>query len=142
MAGIFDDKVDIYDVYHAKLQFRNWVVGGQPKNVKAIREMYMRRFGVSGEDMIRQELVRLIVEESTDKEVPFNPEDLKNMSIEALEAAADKVAARSVNGFNQDDHGLYLGSYQVKAGFREMTNIAFAGEKWGATKEGCEVISG
>lgn len=34
--GIFDDKADIFVTYHAAVQFRDKVMGGTPKNPKAI----------------------------------------------------------------------------------------------------------
>lgn len=128
--GIFDEQVGLYRTFKATLQFRNWVVGGQPKDPKALREMLMRRAGAGAEELLRHDLIRLAQE----LDIEIQPD----MPLEDLEKLTAAKATRTGNGFFFDEKGLYLGSYQIKAAFREVCNIAFGGERWGKTKKGAK----
>jgi len=127
--GIFDAEVDAYEIFEAKIKFRNWMIGGQPKNPKALREMYLRRGGADAEQMLRRELLRVAAE----MEIPVTA----NLSLDALEALVDELSTQTGNGFLSDERGLYFGTYQVKAAFRENASIIFPypQARWGATKK-------
>lgn len=126
--GVFDEQVNLYRTFDATLKFRGWLVGGRPKNPKALREMIMRRAGADAEELLRRDLVRLATE--------LDIEVSEGMSIDDLEKLTEARAQKTGNGFLSDKNGLYIESYQVKAAFRECCNISFAGERWGATKKG------
>ena len=126
--GIFDEQVGLYEIWRAKLQFRDKLVGGQPKNPKAMREFLVRRTGGEGQEQVRREILRM----ASEMEVPVEPD----MSLDDLEKLADTMAARQGNGFKSDEHGPYIESYQIKAAFKECVSIAFASERWGATRKG------
>lgn len=131
--GIFDDKVNLYTSFNATIRFRDRLVGGHPKDPKAMREAIVRRMGITSEESLRREFRRLLIETGVN---PF--EMSPDATLEQLEEYADKIAERSANGFKFDENGLFIEAYQVKASFRESTNIAFAGEKWGRTKKGAK----
>jgi hypothetical protein len=104
-------------------------MGGSPKDPKIIEGWLRAKAGITDAEEIRRALVRTMSELGAE----VNPE----MTYEELDAASEKVAgSRETNGFKIDDHGLYIEGRQVKAAFKESTNILYAGEKWGATKKG------
>lgn len=130
--GIFDDEVKRYETWTAVLQFRGKLVGGHPKEAKALREMLIRKAELADtSEILRAELIRLAREYDIDVE-------LGPLSLEEIEKLVDEKATKTGNGFEVDEHGLYVGSYQIKAAFRESCNIVFGGERWGRTKKGAK----
>lgn len=81
----------LYEVYATTLQFRDLLVGGQPKNPKAMREFIMRRMGVEGAEQVRREILRL----ASEMDIETNPD----MSLDDLEALADKLTTFIHKGF-------------------------------------------
>jgi hypothetical protein len=55
---------------------------------------------------------------------------------EIAEAAKHLAANKQTNGFKIDSDGLYIESRILKAMLKEVTNILFAGKRWGPTKKG------
>ena len=130
--GIFDTEVNRYDVWTAVLQFRGKLVGGHPKEAKALREMLIRKAELADtSEILRAELIRLAREYDIDV-------DTGPLTLEQIEELVDQKATKTGNGFEVDDNGLYIGSYQLKAAFREACNIEFGGERWGRTKKGAK----
>jgi hypothetical protein len=129
--GIFDQEVDLYKTWTATLQFRGWLIGGQPKEPKALREMLIRKANLADTgELLRAELTRL----AREYEIEITP----NMPLDEIEKLVEAKATKSGNGFFQDDTGLYIGAYQVKAMFKEACNIVYAGQRWGKTSKGAK----
>ena len=127
--GIFDAEVNRYEVWTATIQFRGKLVGGHPKEAKALREMLIRKAELADtSEILRAELIRLAREYEIDV-------DTGPLTLEQIEELVDQKATKTGNGFEVDEEGLYIGSYQVKAAFRESCNIIFGGERWGKTKK-------
>ena len=131
--GIFDEKVNRYETWTATLQFRAWLVGGHPKQAKALREFIIRKADLlDTAEILRSELIRLAAEYDID--VTSRP-----LTTEEIEKLVEEKALKTGNGFRFDsERGLYIESYQVKAAFRESCNIIFGGDRWGRTKKGAK----
>lgn len=127
VAGIWDDS-DLFTRYRVSLTFAGRVMGGVPQKPEII-ESWLRRTLIGGDEELRMQLLKTL--DDLDIEVPLNP------TREEIVEAANKVAAtRNGNTFRRNDQGLYLSDYQIKALFKECTNILFAGDRWGVTKKG------
>ena len=53
-----------------------------------------------------------------------------------MQASDALVARRLTTGFKRAEHGLYIEARQIKALFKESTNILFGAERWGPTRKG------
>jgi hypothetical protein len=126
-VGIFASRSRLFTRYRGRLQFRDKVMGGTPKDPKLIEAWLRAKAGIEDAEEIRRALLRTM----SDLGAEVNPE----MTFDELTAASETLASsRETNGFKRDDNGLYLESRQLKAGLKESTNILYAGEKWGATR--------
>lgn len=128
--GIFNTAAsDVFTTYHARLVFRDRLMGGVPTNPKIIEAWLRSKAGIEQEEEIRRAMLRTLLE--------LGAEVSPDMSFAELEAASEGLAAqRQTNGFKTDTHGLYIESRQIKAMLKESTNVLFAGERWGVTKKG------
>jgi hypothetical protein len=128
-VGIFDTDSDIFTTYHARLRFRDRLMGGIPKNPKIIEGWLRSKAGIEQEEEIRRATLRTLLELGAD----VRPD----MSFEEMEKASESLAAtRQTNGFKIGERGLYLESRAVKAMLKESINILYAGDRWGKTKKG------
>ncbi len=130
ITSIFDnDSAELFTRYHVRIQFRNKLMGGVPKSADVIEAWLRSKAGVTDEWEIREMTLRTLEE--------LGVEVNGSWTLDQMIAASKEVAAnRSTNGFKRDHLGLYIEGRQVKAGLKEVTNILFAGERWGATKKG------
>lgn len=128
--GIFDKQSsDVFATYHARLAFRDKVMGGTPRNPKIIEGWLRSKAGMDDTEEIQQVTYRTL----TEMGIEVRPD----MTYEELEAASNAVAAsKQTNGFKMDENGLYIESRTVKAMLKEVTNILYAGNRWGVTKKG------
>ena len=125
--GIFDDKADIFVTYHAAVQFRDKVMGGTPKNPKAIEGWLRTKAGSSDQEEVRRAMLRTLRELGAD----VSDDD----DYEALVKASEALAVeKQTNGFKTNEQGLYIESRQIKAMLKECVNILYAGQKWGKVK--------
>jgi hypothetical protein len=144
-APVFADDTP-YAVYAVELQFRDRLLGGRPKDPSIIQKWLTRTTGVTE----RQELARFAARVATENGIdlgyteeeialmePDELDELLKRQGELLKAAGESYVQQSGSGFARDaDGGLYISDYQVKAALKEVTNILFAGERWGKTKKG------
>jgi len=129
-VGIFD-KNGVFDTYHARLEFREKVMGGIPKNPEIIEGWLRSKAGIEDELEVRQAMLRTLRE--LDPDADFNAD----ASFEDLVKASKRLAgSMQTNGFKLDENGLYIESRQLKAGLKENVNILFAGQRWGKTRKG------
>lgn len=126
--GIFDNQAGVFTTYHARIQFRDKLMGGTPKDPKIIEAWLRKKTGIQDEEEIRRAMLRTLLELGAD----VSPD----MSYDELEAASEKLATKQAVGFKNGEHGLYLESRVVKAMLKECTNILYAGDRWGKTKKG------
>ena len=128
--GIFDSATsDVFATYHARIAFRDRLMGGIPKNPKIIEGWLRSKAGIEQEEEIRRATLRTLLELGAD----VRPD----MSFEELERASEALAAsRQTNGFKVAEQGLYVESRAVKAMLKESINILYAGDRWGKTKKG------
>lgn len=130
MPGIFDNhRDDLFVTYRATLTFRDKLMGGTPMNPKLIEGWLRSKMGVTDEDEVFILMRRTL--EDLGAELPAEP------TVEDLIAASESLAdVKQTNGFKRDDEGIYIESRQVKAMLKEVTNILFAGDRWGKTRKG------
>jgi len=127
--GVFDEhKDELFITYRVGIDFRDKLMGGVPMNPKIIEGWLRSKMGVTDDDEVFILMRRTL--EDLGAELPAEPtvDDL----IAASEALAD---VKQTNGFKRDDDGLYIESRQVKAMLKEVTNILFAGTRWGPTRK-------
>jgi hypothetical protein len=130
--GFFDeDYAKLFKTRRATIQFRDKIMGGTPCDPEIIRNWLLTRPGlVKDEVHHRQLLMQTLVERGVE-----NISD--EMSYDEMLSAARSVADLThLNGFKRGPDGLYIEGRQVKAMFKESTNILFAGESWGKTRKG------
>ena len=134
MAGIFAKKANIWNYYRVTLKFRNYLMGGVPKDPKII-EGWLRTKGIVSND---KDLKQILM--NTMAELGHNVTgEMTNEELMALNegAAAEVAASKNPNGCKIDpEHGLYIEGRQLKAAFKESTNIAWGGVRRGPTKKG------
>lgn len=130
MPGVFD--ADVFTTYHARLELRNKLMGGIPKNPRVIEGWLRAKAGIEDEEEVRQAMRRTLTELDPDLEIA------PNASFDEIVKASEKLAgSMQTNGFKQDEQGLYIESRQVKALLKESVNILFPYQthKWGATRK-------
>jgi hypothetical protein len=120
----------LFQLYRARLEFRNKVLGGVPKDPQLIESWLRSRAGISDQEELRQAWLRTLLE--------IGVQVADTMSFEDAVEASKKLAADKVtNGFKVErSRGLYLEARQVKAGIRETINILYGGTRIGPTRKG------
>jgi hypothetical protein len=122
--GVFDKQFDsVFTTYRATLQLRDKIMGGTPKDPKAIEGWLKKNAGLADGEL-RRATIRTLIENGVD--LTENPTD-----DEINEAIASIASLKQTNGFKRDERGLYIEGRTVKAMLKESANIVFAGEKWG-----------
>lgn len=133
--GIFTDHKDtVFATYHCEVQFRNKIMGGVPRHPSIIESWLRTKSGlVEGSDQIRFDLLRIMRAQG----IEVGPDATFEEAMSAYESAShDAAVDKQTNGFLADEGGLYIESRQIKALIREVTNVLYAGQRWGATKKG------
>jgi hypothetical protein len=128
--GVFDGhKQRLFTTYAVRLEFRDKLMGGTPKDPKAIEGWLKKNAGLAGGEL-RRATVRTLIENGVD--LTENPTD------DEINAAIAGVASlKQTQGFKTDkEHGLYVEARAVKAMLKESVNVAYAGEKRGPTRKG------
>jgi hypothetical protein len=126
--GIFDGHSALFTRYAARIEFRDKLLGGVPRQPKLIEGWLRSRAGLTDGDEIRHTMLRTLVELGVNVD--------SSMSFEQLEQASEAVAARKqTTGFKTGEHGLFLEARQVKALLKESSNIVFSGERFGPTRK-------
>lgn len=134
MAGIFAKKANIWNYYRVTLGFREKLMGGVPKDPKII-EGWLRTKLTSNDEQVKLQLYATMAELGYDLQ---NIDAYETADLIALQndASGDLAAVKNTNGFKHDDRGLYIEGRQVKAAFKESTNIVWGGVRTGPTKKG------
>lgn len=130
MTSIFEAKRrDLFQSYMARIQIRDKLLGGTPKDPHIIEGWLRSKAGVTDEIEVRQMMLTTLIE--------LGAEVTPDMTYEQLVEASTRLAAvKQTNGFKRDENGLYIEDRTVKAMLREVVNINFAGERWGPTRKG------
>ena len=131
--GMFagQDENPTFTAYRVRAQFRQWLAGGIPRNSKMIEQWIRVNAGATtnAEERLLM-LTRTLRELGVDIEDGATPEQL----IAASQHLAD---LNSTQGFKSDENGLYIEGRQVKAMWKECTNILFGKTcTMGPTKKG------
>jgi len=128
--SIWSDK-GVFSKYVVTLQFTGWVMGGIPQNPEVIEGWI--RTKMIGKDADAAQIRAYVIKTMDELGMEVSPD----MTMDELNAVAKRVAAEQHgNTFKRDALGFYLGDYQIKAALKEVTNILFAGERWGVTRKG------
>lgn len=133
--GIFDKQSDLFTEYGVTLVMRDKLIGGTPRDPKLIQGWLRKRMGLSDE----QEIAVKMRETLEGLGMTIGPEATL---AEMAEAAEHLAGEKQTTGFknvllpNGKGRVLIIEGRQVKAMLKELTNILFAGEKWGATRKG------
>lgn len=136
MPSIFATNL-VFARYQGRIQFRDKIMGGIPKDPKIIEGWLRSKTGVTSEEEIKQMVLRTLEESGA--------EVRPDMTFEELEAAASKIAGvKNTNGFKVTEPGpggkLYIESRYIKACLRECVNIEYAGERMGPTRKGAKAF--
>jgi hypothetical protein len=140
--GVFDEIAKgSFTTYEVELTFEEKIMGGVPRDPKVIEGWIKSKAGVTDEHELRVMIARTMDENGSMNDVLDTAQALEEKDpdeIYALIAAAsDGMASQQhLNGFKQDENGLYIEDRQIKAMLKESTNILFAGDRWGKTKKG------
>lgn len=123
----------IFHYYTGRLQFRQKVMGGTPRDPAMIIGWLKKSGGFVDEDDLNRKVIQTMRQNGI--EFPDLPELLTEQDKERVDNAVDAALADialkdHTNGFKKDHIGLYLETRTLKAGFREATNILFAGDRW------------
>jgi hypothetical protein len=122
-------KLELFALYEVEIQFRDRIMGGTPKDAGIIRSWLRAKAGVKPETELQEKTAQVLRELGVDV-----PEDA---TWEQIVAASDKMADNKAVGFRRDRvGGLYIETRTTKAMLKEVANILFGGEKWGATRKG------
>jgi len=132
-VGIFSstpEGLSLFTLYSARIEFRNRVLGGIPKDPTLVEAWLRSKAGITDQEELRNAWLRTLYE--------MGVEVTEDMSFEeAIEASKKIAGSKSTTGFKQDARGgLYIESRQVKALLRENVNILYAGQRVGPTKKG------
>lgn len=128
--GIFDQqKGELFNTYRCGIEFRDKIMGGIPMDPNVIKGWLTSKMGLSKDAEIVSRMAQTLRELGAD--LPDEP------TIEDMNEAAELLAnTQQSNGFKRDENGLYIEGRQVKAMLKEVTNILFAGQRWGKTRKG------
>ena len=118
----------LYEQYAATLHFRNYLVGGIPRDPEMMERWIRSKAGITDDIEVEHLLIQTLRENGVD----VHP----GLSMDELREAAAAVAELKQNGFKRQHGVLVVESRQIKAGIKEAVNILFAGEKWGRTRKG------
>jgi hypothetical protein len=128
-GGVFASSSRVFDRWHARLVFRERLIGGVPKDPRLIEGWLRAKAGLEDSQEIRQAMLRTLSE--------VGVEVSADMTFEQLERASAVLAGRKqTTGFKVGECGLYVESRQIKAMLKESTNVLFGGERWGPTRKG------
>lgn len=131
----FTPSSTLFTQYGVVARFRSKVIGGVPRDPDIIQNWLRKNTGIDN----TEELRRLTIETLRDRYGVEVPEAATEEQMrEAVEAAtAEYAGERHVNGFKRLPSGeLFIEGRQVKAMMKEVTNILYAGERWGQTRKG------
>lgn len=101
------------------------ICGGTPTDPKVAEGWIKTKLGTNSDDLMRSQVAETMTERG----------------VTAEEAVTLVDAARHLNGFKRDEHGLYIEGRQLKAAIKEAASIAAASGKlplksWGKTNKG------
>lgn len=132
--GIFDNKSDLFTEYGVTLVMREKLIGGTPRDPKLIQGWLRKRMGLSDE----QEIAVKMRETLEGLGMTIGPEATLAEMAEAAEhlAGEKQTTGFKLAGLPNGRKVLIIEGRQVKAMLKELTNILFAGEKWGTTRKG------
>jgi hypothetical protein len=110
--------------FSGRLHIRN-LMGGTPKDQKVAEAWLKSKLGADRNDQIREIVAQIMAEQGVDVDT-------------ATELAN---AHKNLNGFRQDERGLYLEGRILKAALKEAISVSVAsgdikGRGWGATNKG------
>lgn len=129
VRSIFDGMTSPFARYRVEIRFRAKLMGGVPKAPDVIEGWLRSKAGVTDEAEIGHMTALTLAQRLG---VDPGSADIEDM----IAASREVAASKSTNGFKADGDGLYVEGRQVKALLKEVTNIVYAGEKWGPTRKG------
>jgi hypothetical protein len=125
---VFGTDAKLWTTYHARLAFRDKLVGGVPKDPRLIEGWLRTRAGIEDPQELRLAVLRTL------SEVAANGDGASHDDIDDVATAV--VSQKRTTGFKcEPQYGLYVEGRQIKAMLKESTNIVFAGERWGPTRK-------
>lgn len=129
IRSIFDKRKSAFTQYEIEIQFTDRVMGGTPSHPDVLGAHLRVSVGATQEEENRRMFEAAIVER-------FGIQPNQATIDQFVAASKDVANTKSLNGFRRDSRGLFIPTRYVKSMLREATNIAFAGDRWGATRKG------
>lgn len=118
VTGIFDSiDAKLFTKYRVELTFVDRVMGGVPQKPDII-ESWLRQRIAGGDEEVFSMLRKTLDELGVDVVEGMTPEELQ-------EAAKRVARENNANTFRRDEGGLFLSSYQFKAGAKESVAILY-----------------
>lgn len=114
---------DFFEVYRARLAFRERIYGGIPKDPHILLEWLRKHLGVDDTEELRQRAMQIARERGL--AIP------EGATYEEVVLMAERLGELKGNGFRQNGDGVIIGGYQVKAALKESANIVFYGQRLG-----------
>lgn len=121
----FDDLIaslDIqpYDIYRFTARTENKLLGGRPKDPHMELGMLQARYN---KGLIKEETYQAAIQAVQDS------------SSTSPEEENEKAKLKSWTGFLSDDKGIYIGTYQLKAGIKEAASALFLTKTFPGSKQ-------
>jgi hypothetical protein len=119
----------LFTRYRVEARARGKIMGGIPNDPETVKNWLAAKMGIDNEAELAA-LTRRILQE---RGIPISDD----ATLEQMKGIAEGFGEeRHTNGFMRDATGLYLENRNVKAMFKEVCNILYAGERWGTTRKG------
>lgn len=127
---------NLFTRYQIKIQMRNFIAGGVPKDPKIIEGWIKTRMGMEEGEQLRLMVARTMADMG--HEISLHPSEA-----ELNEAIAKTVADKSTNGFKVRRANPLTGATKqiviegriVKALLKESANIVWSGQRFGPTRK-------
>jgi hypothetical protein len=123
-------RYEVFTPWHVRLRTRSRLMGGIPKDPKVIEGWLRKAAGIEPESELKAAVIRTVRE--IDEATRGDMSDEEVMRVATEEVAREK----ETTGFKKDANGLYLEGRQIKSMIKEVTNILYAGDRWGPTRKG------
>lgn len=130
LRSVFETE-KLFTEYKVELQFREWYIGGTPKDPEVLESWLRTKTLVTQEEELAQMMARTLREQGYEIEEDLTYEEVS-------EVVKTLAGEKRTNGFKFDDEGIYIEDRTIKAALKECINILYAGTPMGKTRKGAK----